>query len=264
MNERCGKLNNCISEKNDIEKAYQEEDIQISRELHDNKVIEDYHKISGSEWVKSIIYGGLDGIITTFAIVSSAYAGGLSKTNILMLGLANILADAISMGHGDYFSEKVEQDYVMDQYKREKWEMKNYPEGEKKEMIELYTKKHNIGQEDAETIINTMAKYEDFFIDHMMVIELELMPPDTQSNPIKNGLITFFSFIFFGSVPLLSFLISDLFYVSCIFSLMTLGLLGLIRARFTKSNAIYSCISTIFNGSLSAGLAYLVGWGISQ
>ncbi len=91
MTERCMKLNNCITEKNDIEKAYQDEDTQISKDLHDNKVIEDYHNISGSDWVKSIIYGGLDGIITTFAIVSSAYAGGLSKQNILMLGLASLL-----------------------------------------------------------------------------------------------------------------------------------------------------------------------------
>lgn len=252
-----------FNDKNDIELAYRNNNKDNSKILHDQK-IEDYHQISGSEWVKSIIFGGLDGIITTFAIMSSAYAGNLTKNNILMLSLANILAGAISMGHGDYFSEKVEQDYVMDQYNREKWEMKNYLEGEKKEMIELYTKKHNIRQEDAETIINTMIKYEDFFLDHMMVVELELMPPDTQSNPIKNGLITFFSFIFFGSVPLISFLISNLFYVTCIFSIITLGLLGLIRARFTKSNAIYSCLSTIFNGVLSAGLAYLVGWGITR
>lgn len=250
----------------DIELAYQQRDSDHSRFLHNlsNKEVEEYHKTPGSEFVKSIIFGGLDGIVTTFAIISSSHASHLGYYQVLVLGLSNVLADAISMGHGDYFSEQAEFDYITDQYKREKWEMDNYEEGEITEMIELYVNKHNIERDDANTIIRTMAKYKDFFVDHMMVIELDLMPPDEQSMAIKNGLVTFTSFLFFGVIPILFYCFLYSFLYACLSSIFLLGFLGYIKASFTNSSKIKSCFMTILNGSFSAGLAYLVSWGLDK
>jgi hypothetical protein len=54
-------------------------------------------------------------------------------------------------------------------------ETNNFLEGEKQEMIEIYMGK-GLSEEDATNIITTMAKYKDFFVDHMLVMELGLMP----------------------------------------------------------------------------------------
>ncbi|WFM79007.1 VIT1/CCC1 transporter family protein [Streptococcus pluranimalium] len=57
---------------------------------------------------KSITYGGLDGIITTFAVVAGATGGNLGTTAIVILGFSNLLADGFSMAAGDYLSSTTE------------------------------------------------------------------------------------------------------------------------------------------------------------
>jgi len=63
-------------------------------------------------FLKSTIYGGLDGIITTFAVVAGVIGASLDSSIILILGFANLVADGISMAVGDYMSTKSEQEYV--------------------------------------------------------------------------------------------------------------------------------------------------------
>ena len=76
---------------------------------------------------------------------------------VILMGVANLVSDGISMGLGDYFSEKSEKDYIKNEWMRETWELENYPEGEKQEMVELY-EGQGMDKEDAATIVNTFAK----------------------------------------------------------------------------------------------------------
>ena len=85
------------------------------------------------------------------------------------MGLANLVADAISMGLGDALSEKAELEHVRREHKRENWEMDNNPKGEIEEMVELYLEK-GVSEEDARLILSTFSKYKDcewFHILHM-------------------------------------------------------------------------------------------------
>jgi VIT1/CCC1 family predicted Fe2+/Mn2+ transporter len=56
--------------------------------------------------VKSLVFGGLDGIITTFAVVAASVGGSLNSDVILLMGFANLIADGLSMGFGDYLSSQ--------------------------------------------------------------------------------------------------------------------------------------------------------------
>ena len=249
-----------------IQDSYDEKNGDMSKHYHDisNKEIESYHDIKGSDVIKSIIFGGLDGLVTVFSIFCSSYAAHLDFKIIIILGFANLFGAAISMGHGDYFSEKTEQDYIMQQYEREQWEMNNYLDGEINEMKDIYIKQYNVKESDANTILNLMSRYNKLFLDHMMVLELGLMPPDNSINPIKNGIVTFFSFIIFGSIPLILYIIFNNVYISFIGVILTLAFLGYIRANFTKKNKIVSCIITIMNGCISAIASYGVSYGLDQ
>lgn len=61
------------------------------------------------KYYSEIIYGGVDGLITTFAIIAGSLGGNLSTNVIVILGLASILADGFSMGISSYLAEKARE-----------------------------------------------------------------------------------------------------------------------------------------------------------
>ena len=69
--------------------------------------------------LKPVIFGGLDGILTSFAIVAGSAGGNLSPEVVLILGFSNIFADALSMGVGEFLSSKAENEWILSERKRE-------------------------------------------------------------------------------------------------------------------------------------------------
>lgn len=133
------------------------------------------HEQSGGR-LKGIIFGGLDGILTSFAILAGSVGADLGPVAMLALGASNVVADALSMGVGEFLSSRSYSNYVRKERDREMWELQNYPEGEINEMIDLFVAR-GMSREDAEVVIHRMAKYKEFFVDIMMTEELALPVP---------------------------------------------------------------------------------------
>ena len=184
------------------------------------------------------------------------------------MGLANLVADAISMGLGDTLSEVAERDFIRREWERETWEMDTNPKGEVQEMRELYVAK-GISEEDATTVLQTLSKYKVFFVEHMMQVELGLLAPDpTSPPPWAKGTVTFVSFCLFGAVPLASYAavaampgVSDsvLFGTCAFFTTFATFLLGAVKGRVAQSNVIASGALMTMNGGLAATASFLIG-----
>ena len=117
---------------------------------------------SGGEFVKSVAFGGLDGIITTFAIVCTVAGAGKPPGYVLLFGVANLVADALSMGVGDFLSTKSEIDFSrVERARASAGSSENHALGEIEEMIAIYEQKGPGA--DARQIIETMAKNVAFF-----------------------------------------------------------------------------------------------------
>merc|ERR1712194_927461 len=126
--------------------------------------------------LKSLVYGGIDGVITTFSIISSCYGANLRYGTIITLGIANVLADGFSMGFGDFVSGRMEKHFIDAEREKETNEFRNAPKHEKRELADLFVKKIGMHRDDARKLVHTLAKYEDLFIKNMMVYELDLAP----------------------------------------------------------------------------------------
>jgi len=243
--------------------AYAKRDVELSRLAHLHHRPEQHHQLQG-RYLKSIVYGGLDGIITTFAVVAGVAGAALSAGIVLVLGLANLIADGLSMAIGDYLSTKAENEYNKAERNREAWEVDNYPEGEKEELIQLYTSK-GLSRPDAQTIVDILAKNKEAWVDVMMVEELGIV--ESNESPAKNGLATFLSFAAFGSVPLIAFVLSKFvgsirpvaFPLACVLTASTLFALGSLKVKITERNWLLSGLETLLVGGLAALAAYLVG-----
>ncbi|GEK90150.1 VIT1/CCC1 transporter family protein [Alkalibacterium putridalgicola] len=222
-------------------------------------------RFEGGEYIKSMVYGGLDGIITTFAVVSGVAGATLAVRVVIILGFSNLLADGFSMAVGDYLSSKSEKEYragVEDQTEREVVE--NYSDAVDR-MSQSYQKK-GLSEEDAECISTTLAKYDEPFVSQ--IVNQKYGSDSGVENPIKNATVTFFSFFIFGLIPLLAyvfssfspFMMENAFLLASILTGITLFILGALKSRVTQSNWFRSGLEMLLVGGLAAIVAYLVGY----
>mmetsp|Transcript_25288 Transcript_25288/g.47981 ORF Transcript_25288/g.47981 Transcript_25288/m.47981 type:complete len:282 (-) Transcript_25288:145-990(-) len=256
--------------------AFEGADPEASRRAHDRKLeaTEDGHQSEGG-LLKPIIFGGLDGILTSFAIVAGSAGGHLSPEVVLILGFSNIFADALSMGVGEFLSSKANNEWILSERKREEWELENYPEGEIKEMVEIYEEK-GMSPEDAKVVVETMAKYKDFFVDVMMTQELELQVPeeDHVTESMKEGCVMFASFAFFGALPLLGYVVIPilfpdlpadyLFMAACVITGCVLFFMGSIKAMVTSQHWMRAGLETLLLGGACATVAFTIGKIVEQ
>lgn len=222
------------------------------------------HGGAGSQYLGETVYGGLDGIITTFAVVSGVAGAQLGTPIILILGLANLFADGFSMATGAYLSAKSEQEYYRKEWEREAWEVEHFPDGERAELHEVY-RKRGYAEDEARQLVEIQSREPRRWMKAMMVDELGMM--EDGRNPLLNGLATFVSFIVAGSVPLLIYLLGLLvpipsdasFPISLALSGLALFGLGAAKVFVTKLSPWRSGIEMLLVGGLAAGVAYAVG-----
>jgi VIT1/CCC1 family predicted Fe2+/Mn2+ transporter len=86
-------------------------------------------KLEAGIYLKDAVYGGLDGLITTFAMVAGVSGAELSAQVAFVLGMANLLADGLSMAMGNYLGTKSEIEFERRERQREEWEVDTYPQG---------------------------------------------------------------------------------------------------------------------------------------
>ena len=253
----------------DARKAYVRGDKKASAAAHDPDQIalavhSEEHGGAGSQYIGDFVYGGLDGIITTFAVVSGVAGANLGTSVILILGMANLLADGFSMATGAYLSTKSEQEYYDKERQREQWEVEHFPEGERAELYELYRQK-GYSEEEADQILSIVTRDRERWVDAMMIDELGLLKDE--GNPIFNGLATLVAFIVAGSVPLLAYLAGLVvaippeaaFPTSVVLSGLALFGLGVARVVVTHQKPLRSGMEMLLVGGLAAVVAYVVG-----
>jgi VIT1/CCC1 family predicted Fe2+/Mn2+ transporter len=220
-------------------------------------------KSKHGRYIKSIVYGGLDGIITTFAVVSGAAGAELGASVILILGFANLVADGISMGFGDYLSSRAESEYKQNQRKAAEHSFDSNKKRQR-ERLKVLFKRKGFSEHDASTVAEIFSKKKRAFIDQMLK-ERGIVQKDGIA--YKKGMYTFFSFMFFGVIPLSTYVFAPLleigveytFGVAWLFTAFTLFFLGAMKTKITQKNWFYSGLEMLGIGGFSAVAAYMVG-----
>lgn len=248
----------------DAQKAFESKNVEATKKAHFKEdIANDKHSKEKGKYVGDMVYGALDGTVTTFAIVSGVQGANLSSSIVLILGFANLIGDGLSMAIGNYLGTKSEIEYIKKEREREEWEVENYPKGEIEEIREIFRKKGFKGK-DLERAVKIVTSDKKIWVDTMMLDELGLTSED--KTPFYSGLATFIAFIIAGFVPLLAFVIS-LFYpfelvfeVSIALTAMILFIAGALRTLLTGRNWMKSGLEMLFVGSIAASVAYLVGY----
>jgi VIT1/CCC1 family predicted Fe2+/Mn2+ transporter len=216
-------------------------------------------------YVTDFVYGSIDGIITTFAVVSGVEGASLAPTIILILGFANLFADGLSMAVGKYLSARSEQELYHKEKKREQHEVRTIPEEEVGEVTAIYKKKGFKGKL-LKDVVKQITSKKSVWVDTMMKEELGLIIDKVK--PKESAVVTFFSFIFMGLIPLFAFILGEFlpnfqtyaFFFSIIITGVALYTVGTIKGKIVKKNTFISGLQTMFIGGLAAVTAYFVGF----
>lgn len=231
-------------------------------------VLEDWHSknswmLKFEKYLPEVVYGSMDGIVTTFAVVAGSAGADLTIDIILILGVSNLLADGLSMSIGSYLSKKSEQDNYNKHAKIEAWEIDNIPETERQEVVDIYKAKGFEGHE-LEIVVNRITSNKQVWLDTMMKDELGLIPE--KKSPFRSGLSTFLSFVVAGGIPLIVYVFAyagklgvNPFVLSSGVTLLAFILIGYIKTYVTKIGLLRSILETLILGASAATAAYLIG-----
>jgi len=176
-------------------------------------------------YIKDIIYAANDGIITTFAVVSGVAGASLSPAIVLILGMANLLADGFSMAVSNYLGTKSEKEYLKRQNGNININKNEYSSSTKK-------------------------------------ITLERGGSWQPEAALKASALTFASFVSAGFLPLIPYMIlegANVFWISVASTAIALFFVGSFRAFYTGKNWFFSGFEMLSVGGLAAIIAYIVG-----
>ncbi|WAT16879.1 VIT1/CCC1 transporter family protein [Aurantiacibacter sp. MUD11] len=236
-----------------------------SRDLHEEHAPRTIRQRIGNPRGESplgdFMLGGVDGVVTTFAVVAGSAGGQLSATTVIILGFANLLADGFSMAVSNYLGTKTRLEEVRRSRADEEWQIREFPEGEEREIREIFAQK-GFEDETLEEIVRVITADRRVWVDTMMAEELQMS--DVSARPFRAGLTTFVAFSLCGLIPLLPFLFGfadfdTTFIVSAILGAVTFFTLGTIKGLTVGTSPLRSGLRTFAIGSVAAALAYVAG-----
>lgn len=209
------------------------------------------------EWV----YGAVDGVVTTFAIIAGVTGASLSPVIVVILGLANLIGDGFSMAASAYSSARTDEDI----YKRlrtiEQRHIISDPAGEAEEIRQIYAKKGFEGK-DLENVVTVITGDRKTWIDVMMQEEYGV--GRALKPPLKIGVHTFAAFVACGAVPLLPFVLGlpQAFGWATGLAALTFFAIGSFKSHWAVQSWWRQGLETLAIGMTAAGLAYLIGYGL--
>lgn len=239
-----------------------ERDDKLSEE-HRPDVIREKLKRPGKENLASdAVLGGIDGCVTTFAVVAGVIGADFSSSVALILGFANLIADGFSMAISNYESIKTAGEFIQSIRDSEKEHIDKIPEGEREEIRQIFKNKGFSG-DTLEKIVNTICADQHLWIDTMLTEEHGVQK--TSRNPVKAAIATFASFVLVGSMPLLPFMVPGIeknvqFAISvCLAALMFFSI-GALKSRVFAKPVFRSGVDTLLTGGTAALLAFVTGY----
>jgi VIT1/CCC1 family predicted Fe2+/Mn2+ transporter len=232
-------------------------------------------------YVKTFVFGGLDGVCATCAFIASAFGASLSVGNFFVAGVAQVAASSVSMALGEYLSLAAERDGVLAETARERWKVAVNPEGGRREMMAIY-QANGVSEKHARIIADALSLYPEYLVEHTLPHELHMLPVSSSEEEhaaAKQAAAMGASFLVCGAIPLavcaltLTFVTGDQWggataaplsgMVTCsgfVAAALCLFGLGAVRARVADASYCRGGIVMACQGAASALVATGICW----
>lgn len=209
------------------------------------------------------VYGGIDGCVTTFAVVSGAVGAGLDSSIIIILGFANLLADGLSMSVGAYLSTKSRLSGYDKQRLIARTEIRENPESARAELESGFKAKGFKG-ELLRQAVDTVAVDPEVWLEVRMKETVGLIREE--KSPLGIGGVTYASFLTVGLIPLSVYVVDyftplglRLFPIASALTGLGFILIGWLKSKVAQTSVLKGVGETVLLGGMAALVSYLVG-----
>ena len=216
------------------------------------------HRSEHISWLRAAVLGANDGIVSTASLIVGVAAAHTSRENILLTGVAGLVAGAMSMAAGEYVSVSSQADTEKADLKREKEEIASNPEFEHAELAQIYIGRglkpalaHEVAtQLMAHDALGSHAR------DELGITAI------FSARPVQAAFASAFAFSLGGALPLSSVFfapVSTLIVCVAVASILFLILLGILAARVGGANPARGAARVAFWGALAMVITAGIG-----
>ena len=210
--------------------------------------------------IRQLVFGSLDGLLVPLGVVSAVAGGTGNAKAVIVAGIAEAFAGALSMGAGEFISGRAEAQVQRTEVRKELEEIRQHPAFEYRELTQLLTHE-GVTEEDATRIADTLVRYPTAY--HKTMVEKELgLSMDQRTVQIPEALTMGVSYVIGSFFPLIAYFILPVMQalpVSIALTVLALIIVGVIKGRLANLNLLVSTVEVVAVGVISAGGGYLLG-----
>ena len=223
--------------------------------------LEGRHRTAGGNALRAAVLGASDGLLSNFNLVMGVAGASLASKNILLTGIAGLLAGAISMALGEWISVQSSRELYTKQIKAEKEEIEKMPEEEMEELVLIYEARGMDG-DTARRLAGKIIPDRDAALDTLVRDELGINPQELGGSAWEAAMTSFLLFAVGAIVPVLPYIFiggRGAMAASALLSAVALFIVGATITLFTGRSAIYSGFRQAIFGLAASGVAFFVG-----
>ncbi|MPM95318.1 hypothetical protein SDC9_142472 [bioreactor metagenome] len=223
--------------------------------------MEGRHRSSGGNSLRAAVLGANDGMVSNLSLVMGVAGATLGGKEVLIAGIAGLLAGAISMALGEWLSVQSSRELYDFQISTEKEEIEQNPEEEIAELALIYQTR-GISEEAAMNLANQLLQNKDSALDTLAREELGIDPDELGGSAWEAAITSFLLFTIGAIIPLFPFFFltgMTAVFVSIVVSAIGLFALGAVITLFTGKSVMFSGLRMVIFGLLAAAVTFGIG-----
>lgn len=218
-------------------------------------------RVERSGRIRELVFGSLDGLIVPLGVVSGVAGGVGDSRAVIVAGLAEAFAGALSMGAGEFIGSRAEAQVQQREVRKELEEMQHAPGYEEDEMVQLY-QHDGVSKEEAQALVRLLARYPVAYRHAIVSKELGISTLEPETVKISAALTMGVSYVVGSVFPLISYFFSPVAValpISLVLTFVALVIVGVIKGKLASMSLVWSAVEIVVVGTLSAGGGYLLG-----
>ncbi|MCH7845472.1 MAG: VIT1/CCC1 transporter family protein [Acidobacteria bacterium] len=219
------------------------------------------HLGESRQYLRDVILGVNDGLVSTFLLVAGVVGAGLSATTVLLTGIAGAVAGLVSMGAGEYVATKSQEEVFKAEMALEVEHLANHREYERAELREMFGDM-GLDGEDLDTLVTIIDGNDGVMLGVMAGLEFGVVDTERRSP----GLAAATSGILFlaGAFPsVLPFALTDdtstALFAAAVLSGIGLVIVGVGKTVMTKTNPFISGVENLLIGLIGGVISFTIG-----